>query len=163
MTYDLIRGVVDVDAKGETGRGTIFYLEVREASCEPLRVIERHEYGLLEELSGAFKPEEVTAKYRALNKLDELSQTSRADAQREEQRAARAALAMAKSLDPQLEQHIEHMLTHETKVVAEYQAGKERALNVLVGQTLGVAKRRGLQANAQQITAVLKERLATLS
>jgi hypothetical protein len=43
--------------KGENGRGTVFWMEVTESA----QVIKRHEWGLLEELAGKFKPSEVIA------------------------------------------------------------------------------------------------------
>lgn len=88
MSYSILTGVVDNDPKGENGRGTIFYMEITESKrigCDSYKTkqIARHEWGLLEQIAGKFKPEEIKAPFNEANRLEaeEASKAAKAEKQ----------------------------------------------------------------------------------
>ena len=64
MSYTISSGIVDNDDKGKTGRGTVHWLTVSDGP----NVLERHEWGLLEELAGKFNKQAIITKYVMLKK-----------------------------------------------------------------------------------------------
>lgn len=151
QTLRAVRGVVDCDAKGTTSRGTVFYLEVTVDG-----VTTRYEWGLLEELNGGFKPDEVLKPYREAVK-------KHAEQQAEEDAAAKKAkLAERESeikVDQQLIDFVDQVISQEQKAVEEVRSGKEKALNSLVGKVIGQVKKAGGSPDAFAISKVLKQRI----
>lgn len=152
---NIMIGIVDNDMKGNGGRGTVFYMNVTEGD----RLIERHEWGLLEELAGKFDRTTVAAPYHAENKL-------KLDAERKQQTDEKKAEKQARvdevQDDPKLITLITDVIAANPKIVEQVKAGKDKAANALVGQIIGKIKSSGerLEADPLQISVLLNKCLS---
>jgi len=148
----IVRGIKDNDPKGTTGRGTLHYMRIQRGDQ-----VEEHIWGLLDELEGRFDPQAIL---RPL--LEERSRAAAEAAAREEQRKAEQLKARAAAVqeDPALASIIDQVLATGSKAVEEFRAGKEKALNALVGQVLGLSKARNLQTDAFAVRQLLARRIA---
>lgn len=150
--YSITTGVLDNDPKGLTGRGTVFWMVIERAG----KLIEAHEWGLLDQIAGLFKPNEITKKYKELN-LELDRKEAEKEAAWKALEATRRALQVKE--DPQLLALIDETISSETKAITEYLSGKEKALNAVVGKIIGLCKKQSVQADAFKITTLLKKRL----
>lgn len=155
MNLSILHGIVDNDPKGSSGRGTIHYMKISVDGA----LKEYVEWGLLEELNGTFDPESMTKKYTDAYKafLDE-----QANREREEKKAALETRTASIKIDDALNKIMDDVIASETKAVAEYKAGKEKALNSLVGKVIGQIRKNKLsvEADAFGITTTLKQKLS---
>jgi Asp-tRNA(Asn)/Glu-tRNA(Gln) amidotransferase B subunit len=150
--YSITTGILDNDPKGLTGRGTLFYMTVSLGD----KTVEYHEWGLLNELAGKFSPALISKTYRDLNRKADLEDSEREAKQKQKAQEDRAA---AVKDDPALLTLIDEATSSETKAIAEYLSGKEKALNAVVGKIIGLCKKQSIQADAFKITTLLKKRL----
>lgn len=153
MNLVIAHGVVDNDPKGTTGVGTIFWLEIRVDA----EVKERHEYGLLEQLDGRFNVAAITKPYIVAR---DIALEEQAAKEAEEKRAEKEARAASVKIDDTLQQLIDEVIAGDPKAVEQFKAGKEKALNALVGKVIGELKKQGQEANAFAITTTMKKKLA---
>lgn len=136
MTFSFTTGILDNDPKGETGIGTIFYMDINLGGH-----ITRHTWGLLEELSGKVRPRDWVQPYiDAQNKI-RAELEAQAAVQKEAAMKAREDSVVE---DPAVVAIIKDVIAAETKTVEQYKSGKEKALNALVGKVIGQIKQRNL-------------------
>lgn len=143
--YTFLSGVVDNDHKGESGVGTIFCLKIFNED-----VLEaKHEYGLLDLINNKFDPIEVKKPYQKLNELEE-----------REIKAKAVSLPPLKKIitNPDGLAIIESIVSTNTKAIVEIKAGKEKALNNLVGKILAAAKQAGTFLEPAAVKDLLVER-----
>lgn len=165
MRFSIVRGVVDNDHKGNTSRGTIFYMEISEskrsaANTYETTIIARYEWGLIEELAGKFDPAAVAAPYYADNKL-EADETN--DAIKDAKKTEKQSRVDNVKADPKLIELINRVIADHPKVLAQFRAGKDRASNALVGVIISEMKAtKELECpNAAAIAILLKRCLET--
>lgn len=151
MTFSAIQGIKDNDAKGETGRGTLFFLRIEHGDQ-----VTEHEWGLLDELAGRFDPAAVLKPYRELQVKAEAEAAAREADRKVEQLKAREATVKE---DPILMVIIDEVLSDGAKAVEEFKAGKEKALNSLIGKVIGAAKGKGFQPDAFTVHRLLERRI----
>ena len=158
MNLAITYGILDNDPRGESGRGTIHYVKVSVDGIWKEYVM----WGLLEELNGTFNPESVTKKYTDLRDAELAAAAAREKQEKEEAKAARLE---AVQVDDVLDKLIDEVIASEEKAVAEFKAGKDKALNALVGKVIGQIRKNQLsvQTDAFGITATLKKKLVTPS
>ena len=160
--YSIISGVLDNDVKGLLGRGTQFWLEVRgglEPKTPPDMVVIRHEFDLFDELEGKFDRRAIAAPYLAANKIEDQKAGEVADAEKKRVKEVAVAMRTAVGLKPELHAIMLEVVAAEPKAIAEYRAGKEKALNALVGKIIGSARKVNLTGEAGTITVSLKNHL----
>lgn len=120
-------GILDIDARGTTGIGTVYYMDVTLDG-----VTTRHQWGLLEQLSGAVKPSLWSQ--AALDKIQQAID-DRSTAEKQEKLDSMKKREDNVVVDDVLKRLVSAVcsdpLAH--KAIAEYRAGKEKALNSLVG------------------------------
>lgn len=151
--YSIISGVLDNDAKGTSGRGTRFWMEVR---CAALDIVKRYEYTLMDLLDKTFDRDKVLAEVRIYAAAEQKA----ADEQREQEKLAainerKAAIVISE----QLHAVIMAAIVKNSKVLAEYKAGKNKALNALVGIIMIEARNKRISADAFAVTNWLKTQL----
>lgn len=143
-------GIVDNDPKG--GRGTRFWMTVTVGEKT-----DHYEYTLLDELEGKFNREAIIkpAREEAARLRKELESKEAA-----EKKAALEQRQAAVSIDPALDTIIDTVISNNSKVVSEYQSGKDKALNSLVGMVIKEVKQKNLPVvDAFTITTALKKKL----
>ncbi len=153
--YTISTGIVDSDPKGESGRGTVFWLEVSDRNG----VVERHEWGLLEELDGRFKPDEIKKPYIEKNKALEKEASA---AEKQAKAAEKQARVDEVEDDPKLTALIDEVVAANPKAVAQFLEGKEKALNAVVGQVIGRMKNGWGPPNALKIAVLVKRQVANV-
>lgn len=181
MRYDITTGILDSDGKGKSGRGTIYWTEVRDKSLPwdqwenrdihntiqtteqgfvlvsanpPL--VERFEYGLLDILEKKFDLKAAIAQYEAENTVLEHQAQAAEAAEKKAKREEREASVKS---DPVMDAILDTVIAQGTKAVTEYKAGKEKALNALVGMVIGQLKKQGLDADAFTINRLLRQKI----
>jgi aspartyl-tRNA(Asn)/glutamyl-tRNA(Gln) amidotransferase subunit B len=174
-------GTLDYDTKGTTGGGTKFWLEIQKSNeyleknfkseiieehvgnqtlfkaTQPTPIVlARYEWFLMDELSGTFNKESILAPFRALEKeaLD-LRENQVADGKKQ---AQAERLAGVKD-DGSIGRLIEEVIAQDTKAVVEFQSGKDKALNALVGKVMGLAKKNHINTDAFSVSELLRKRL----
>lgn len=151
MSFSYTTGVVDNDADGTTGVGTIFYVDITIDD-----VTKRHTWGLLDQLQGKFNYRDLIRPYVETENKKKVE----ADAKVAEQKKIEAE-HRKKSIveDPAIVAIIKDVLASEVKSVEQFKAGKEKALNALVGKVIGKGKSIGVTVDAFNITHLLKQKL----
>ena len=131
MRNGIIHGILDNDAKGIVGKGTLFWMEVTVAG-----VVTRYEWGLLEELDGRFNRAEKTAPFYVALKAEKQATELSAKAEKQASQAARTDVPISAVV----RSTIEALILAEPKFVADIKAGKEKALNGLIGRAMAQLK-----------------------
>lgn len=153
MSYEIISGVLDPDSKGLTGRGTKFWMDIRENGT----MIERLEWFLMDEIHGMVDVEAFKRPYIEANKKGEKLALA---VKQEEKKAQLEERQAAVYSNPALDTIINTVTSNNSKVVGEYQSGKDKALNSLVGMVIKEVKAQGLEIpdGAFTITTLLKKK-----
>lgn len=146
-------GILDGDAKGLSGRGTKFWLEI-----ELSGMLNRYEYHLLDVLEKIFDPEPLIQKALAEIKAERDRADAAEKAQKKIELEARKESVVA---DPALLKILDEAIAQNSKAIAEFKAGKEKALNSVVGAVIKKVREQNMNVvdGAFGITTLLKERL----
>ena len=142
------QGILDNDHKGESGRGTLFYLDVTVGGKTT-----HYEYRLLDWLEGKFDRETVLRPAREENARLIKEQDAKDKIAKKEEFEQRHAKVL---ISPALDTIIDTVIIRNSKAVSEYQSGKDKALNSLVGMVIKETKNR---FDAFSITTALKNKL----
>lgn len=153
MNLSILTGIEDNDPKGKTGVGTVYWTEVSVNG----EVKERVTYGLLDLIQKRFDFDAFVKPFK-----DEFAkfQKEQADKEAAAKKAEREARTASVKADDLLEKLIAEVIATETKAVAEYKGGKEKALNAMTGKVIGQMKKAGREPDAFAITTLLKQKLA---
>jgi hypothetical protein len=145
-------GVVDSDHKGTTGRGTIFWMEI-------LFGEERHyyEWGLLEELNGSFKPDEITKPFKVWAREQQKIQD---DSERKTKEDALSKRKSEVSLPGSVIQVINQIVGDNPDIVNQFKSGNVKALNSLVGKVIAITKKNGIACDAFSISTYVTGQLS---
>ena len=154
MTYKFnsVRGVLDSDPKGKSGRGTQFYLHITDNEGAD----QYYTWYLLDEIEGKFDPSAPSAPF-VERAAEEQAILDKKEA--EEKRKRMQDRINGIDTDKRLEIIITEVVKDNEKAVNEYRSGKEKALNSLVGQVIGKSKKEGGNCDAFVISTMLKKAL----
>lgn len=156
MKYTIASGIADSDPDGDAGRGSIFWLEIRETGDI---VVERRLYGLLDVIEGKIDLDSIKRPYLEANKklVEELAEKEAAAKKAEMEKRVESV-----KIDPALEAIMDAAIAANAKAITEYKAGKEKALNSVVGAVIKEAKAKKISVadGAFGITTTLKKKLA---
>jgi aspartyl-tRNA(Asn)/glutamyl-tRNA(Gln) amidotransferase subunit B len=146
-------GILDGDAKGLSGRGTKFWLEI-----ELNGTLNRYEYHLLDVLEKIFDPNPLIDEALAEIKAERDRADAAEKAQKKIELEARKESVVA---DPELLKILDEAIAQNPKAIAEFKAGKEKALNSVVGAVIKKVREQNMNVvdGAFGITTLLKERL----
>lgn len=146
-------GILDGDAKGLSGRGTKFWLEI-----ELNGTLNRYEYHLLDVIEKIFDPEPLIQTALAEIKAERDRVDAAEKAQKKIELEARKESVVA---DPALLKILDEAIAQNSKAIAEFKAGKEKALNSVVGAVIKKVREQNMNVvdGAFGITTLLKERL----
>jgi len=125
-----VTGVLDNDAKGTTGVGTIFFVDV---TLDGIKT--RHTWGLVEQIQGKFDLDAVVAPVRERLKAAASAQKAAEEQAKKEKMEQREASVV---VDDVLASLVKTVLNDSgsAKAISEYKSGKEKALNALVGSVI---------------------------
>lgn len=153
MNLYIARGILDNDAKGTTGVGTVFWLKIFVDNQLQLSKT----WGLLDELNGQINPNDFTSPYHELHRrhLAELAAKEEA-----EKKTALQARQSAVRVDVELDNLINDVITGDPKAVEQFKSGKDKALNALVGKVICELKKQGQSPDAFAITTTMKKKLS---
>lgn len=152
MTYTFSSGVLNNDTLGTTGVGTIHWLNVHLKD----ELIARHTYGLLSVLNETFNLDTILQEYRNENKI--LLQES--EIRESEKRKAHLIERKAKVIeDPVLMKIITEVASSQQKIISEFNSGKEKALNAVIGMIIKRCKENNIMPDVFNITMLLKEHI----
>lgn len=140
-------GIIDIDAKGQNGRGTVYSMTVDAGDGKPVT----YEYGLLEILNGSFNREAILAPLK--KKADEIRAARESDEKTKKASALQDRVA-AVGDDPTLIAIIKEILPAHGKAVAQFKVGNEKAINAIVG---AIMKKHGQKYDALVIITLLKK------
>jgi Asp-tRNA(Asn)/Glu-tRNA(Gln) amidotransferase B subunit len=154
MSSSIVGGILDNDPKGKSGRGTQFWLEVT-VNGE----FNRYEYFLLDVLEKKFDPSSVID---AARKAMAEERKEQEQAEKAMKQAALQKREESVTVSDDLADILKTIIASNPRPVAEYQSGKEKALNSLVGLVIKEVKARGISVSdgAFTITTLLKKSLA---
>jgi Asp-tRNA(Asn)/Glu-tRNA(Gln) amidotransferase B subunit len=152
---DFIRsGTLDNDVKGETGRGTIHWLEVTIDGATT-----RYEYGLLELLNGTFDYDNIVSRALSIirDKLKE-HESLMHDKKIEKLKDRKESV----KLNQPVIEIISSIVGGNEKVVREFFDGKEKSLNYLLGLILKECKIKNIDCSAFDASIGLKQELESI-
>ena len=152
MNLYIVRGILDNDPKGTTGVGTIFWLKI--FVDNELQLFKS--WGLLQELNGEVNPNDFITPYHATYKQHLVELAAKEEA---EKNAALEARKASIQIDPALDALINEAIASDPKAVQQFKAGKEKALNALVGKVIGQLKKQDQSPDAFAITTTMKKKL----
>lgn len=154
MSNSIVGGILDNDPKGKSGRGTQFWLEVTIDGK-----LSRYEYFLLDVIEKKFDPSSVIAE--AVKHI-EAERKAQEQAEKAQKQAALQKREEAVVVSDALSAILKTVIANNPRPVTEYQSGKEKALNSLVGMVIKEVKAQGISVEdgAFTITTLLKKSLA---
>lgn len=157
MTYkfDSIRGVLDSDPKGLSGRGTQFYIRITDNEG----LDQYHNWHLLDELEGKFDLIAIKSPFvKRVNEEQVLLNRKEAD---NKVRKIQDRINNI-SINIRLEAIISEVIKNNQKTVLEFLNGKEKALNSLIGQIINISKKEKGNYDAFTISTLLRKSLKSL-
>lgn len=132
-----ITGILDNDHKGTTGRGTQHYMKISLDGVETT-----HTWFLMDVLEGKVKPNDFSKEYHDWVSSKQKEQQALEAQQKAQAKADREkSITVSDSLLSAVEAAIENPAN--SKALGEFQAGKERAINSVVGFVIKQIKERG--------------------
>lgn len=157
MITTINNGIIDNDPKGETGRGTKFYMEISviELGAEPTK--ERHEYFLLDLLENKIDLAEIKRPYLERQAKFDVEQSNLEKKRKQEEKQQRNDSVQS---TPELEKLIDDAIKTFPKAISEYKSGKEKALNVIIGSIMKEIKTKNIRVldAAFTVTTLLKKK-----
>jgi GatB domain len=147
-------GIVDNDANGTTGVGTIFYRKI----FVDTQQVEYFTWGLLEQLNGSFCADAKTRPYTV--QRDVILAEAR-DAEKRKVADEKLKRENSVSHSDEIIAILNKVISDNQDVVAQVKTGKEKAFNSLVGKVISKVKQAGFSpVDAYSISVMLKRVLA---
>lgn len=158
MLLDVNHRVIDVDAKGTSGRGTLFRMEITVYE-NGQRHYEEHDYSLLDLIEKKVDLQAITAPFHERKRAYDRAQD---EADKAEKKAAADERKQSVKADPALDEILTAAIAANPKPVEEFRSGKEKALNAVVGFVMKEIKAKGIQVAdaAFTVNTLLKQKLA---
>ena len=154
MNNSIESSILDNDPEGKSGRGTRFWLEVTINGN-----LSRYEYFLLDVIEKKFDLSSVISE--ALKHI-EAERKAQEQAEKEQKQTVLQNREESVVISDALDAVLKSVIANNPRAVAEYQSGKEKALNSLVGLVIKEVKCKGISVEdgAFTITTLLKKSLA---
>ena len=158
MRTNFRTGILDIDPKGTTGRGTQFWLEINVIEDNKTST-ERHEYFLLDILEKKFDIDSIKRPYLERQRiydqeLDKQAKNAKLAAETERKESIKS--------NPELDTILDSAILANEKSVNEFRSGKEKALNAIVGFVMKEIKSKNIHIvdPAFTVSTLLKQRLS---
>jgi len=146
---DITSGTLDNDPKGESGRGTKFWMEIKVDG-----EVKRYEYFLKDLLDGTFNKAEILNPFVKLLNEKQKEINEKLEKDKKETLSKRADSVKVPN---ELGEIIRDVLNSSTKIIEQYKNGNDKVLNSLVGMVLSRAKKMNFDIDAFVVNVALKK------